>query len=171
MTQVVGLFWQETNVDNSIRKLEKGGFPKDSIVVISTQQSIRELFDCCEPLRIAGKYAGWGAFFGVLTYAPFALVAGWCECTILAYGQEFALGTLIAGILAGTVIGGMIGLLIGWAEADKDVQFYLQGMRLGGRVLAVNAPETEIEKARDILDQENAHEVRIVTHSEIQDDR
>lgn len=163
MSQVVGLFWQGSDADHSINDLEQGGFSKDSIAQIHSNQAIRELFDCCDPVRIVGKYAGLGALFGVLTYGTFALVAGWCECAIFAYGREFALGILLAGILAGTIVGGMIGLFIGWAEADKDVQFYVQGMRLGARVLAVQAREAEIEKARDILNRANAHEVRVIT--------
>ena len=163
MTQVVGLFWQESDVDHSVKTLEQGGFSNDCIALMHTNQSIRELFDCCRPWRIVGRYAGLGAFLGVLTYATFAVVAGWCECAILAYGREFALGTLLAGILAGTIVGGMLGLFVGWAEADKDVQFYLQGMRLGGRVLAVQAREAEIEKAREILKLENAHGIRVIT--------
>jgi hypothetical protein len=164
MSHVVGLFWRESDVDVSVRELEQGGFSKDSIAQVQTNQAVRELFDCCRPWRIVGRYAGLGAFLGVLIYATFALVAGWCECAILAYGREFALGTLLAGILAGTIVGGMLGLFVGWAEADKDVQFYLQGMRLGGRVLAVQAREAETEKARDILNLENAHGVRVITH-------
>lgn len=162
MSHVVGLFWRESDVDVSVRELEQGGFSKDSIAQVQTNQAVRELFACCQPLRIVGKYASLGALFGVLTYATFALVAGWCECAILAYGREFALGTLLAGILVGTIVGGMMGIFVVWAEADKDVQFYLQGMRLGGRVLAVHAREAEIEKARDILKLENARGIRVL---------
>ena len=38
----------------------------------------------------------------------------------------------------------VIGLF--WSESDKDAHFYLQGMRLGGKVLTVQADESEIEK-------------------------
>jgi hypothetical protein len=164
MSQVVGLFWQGSDAEHSIKNLKREGFSRESIAVINTNQAIRELFDCCQPLRIVGKYAGWGALFGVLTYAIFALVAGWCECAILAYGREFALRTLLAGILVGTIVGGLMGVFIGWAEADKEVQFYLQGMRLGGRVLAVQTRDADIERARDILNQENADGVRVIAH-------
>jgi hypothetical protein len=166
MSRVIGLFWNESDADHSIINLKAGGFSEEKIGIINTNRAIRELFDCCKPLGIVGKYAAWGAFFGILTYAVFALVAGWCQCTILNYGHGFAIGTLLAGVLVGTIVGGVMGCFVGWAESDKDVHFYLQGMRLGGKVLSVQADESEIEKAKDLLLRENAHEVKVIASQE-----
>jgi hypothetical protein len=162
MSQVIGLFWNESAIDHSILKLKEEGFEQEKIGMLNTKRAIRELFDCCEPLNIVGKYAAWGIFFGVLTYAIFALVAGWCQCTIFNYGRGFAIGTLLAGVLVGMIVGGVMGCFVGWAESDKEVHFYLQGMQLGGKVLSVETNESEIEKTKDLLIRGNAHEVKVI---------
>lgn len=166
MSHVIGLFWKETDIDRSITKLKDGGFEQEKIGMITSSRAIPELFNCCEPLHIVGKYAAWGIFLGVLTYAVFALVASWCECTIFNYSQGFAIGTLMAGVLVGIIVVGVMGCFVRWAESYKEVHFYLQGMRLRGRVLSVQSDESEIEKTKDLLIRGNAREVKVIASQE-----
>ena len=62
MSTVIGLFPCNQKVIHQILCLEKDGFARESIRVLTQVGAIQKLLDC-EPNHIVAQYAGWYACF------------------------------------------------------------------------------------------------------------
>jgi hypothetical protein len=72
----------------------------------------------------------------------------------------YGIFTVLGVLLAGAIVGGLLGCIVGVAEFEKDSHLYVQGARLGGRVIVVQASEEDAERVKRILEQENASGVK-----------
>ena len=94
-------------------------------------------------------------------YGIFGFFAGQCQCNLLQFGRVYGLGTFIGGVLAGAFVGGAIGCLIGIAELEENDRLYIQGVRIGGKVVLIQTENRNSEKVKHILEQEHASGVKI----------
>jgi hypothetical protein len=161
MQSIIGLLDSTTPVESAVRKIKEAGISEDRIRVLSNPQSINKLFGC-DPLCMVGNYAIVGAAISAGIYAIFGLAAAMCQCNLMHYGQGYGIGTLLGALLAGTFVGGVIGMLVGMDEAEKNSHLYVQGARLGGKVIAIQLSEDDIERVKIILVNENALGVKLV---------
>jgi hypothetical protein len=159
MTSIIALLKGEDHLARSIQRLKEAGFSEDRISVLNQENAIRRLLGC-DPTCIVSRYAAFGAFIGTIVYALPALLAGLCQCNLFHYGQVYGIGAFAGGILAGAFIGGGLGIFIGAAEFEKGSHLYVQGTRLGGSVIVIQAYETEAENAMFILESEKASGVK-----------
>jgi len=155
MRSIIGLLKGESDVTRSTQRLKEAGLPEDRISVFTQENAIRKILGC-EPTCVVSRYAVWGASIGIAVYALFALFAGLCQCNLLHFGQAFGFGTFLGGILAGTIVGGGLGALVGAAEFEQDSHLYVQGARMGGRVIVIQASEADADRVKLILEQEKA---------------
>ena len=157
MNKVFGLFHKNESLTGPLKLLASAGFIEERISVLHTENEVRRLLHCswCPVTR----YGGWGALTGISIYGIFASVAGFCECRLFGYEPVYAAGTLIAGILIGALIGGLIGAFIGADQSEKAVHLYTQGVRLGGKLVVVQATQDQIPLAQAVLKQADAHGV------------
>jgi hypothetical protein len=155
MISIIGLFDDEKDATRSTQKLKDAGFPEDKISIITREDAIHKLLGC-EPACIVRRYIAWGASIGIAIYATLGLFAGMCQCNLLHFGHAYGIGTFLGGILAGALVGGAMGCLVGAAEYEKDSHLYVQGARMGGKVIAIQASEEDIENVKLILEQGKA---------------
>lgn len=155
MVSVIGLLRGEDAVKRSTQRLKEAGLPEAGIIIFTQESAIRKLLGC-EPICIISRYALWGASIGVAVYAIFALFAGLCQCNLFHFGQAYGIGTFLGGILAGAFVGGGMGCLVGAAEFEKDSQLYVQGARMGDRMIVIKAREEDADRVKLILEQEKA---------------
>lgn len=161
MKTVIGVVPVNADTDQPVQKLSETGISKDRVSVITQENEIKQLINC-EPAQKIGQYAALGATIGVAIYGIFGLFAAMCQCNLLQFGKVYGIGTLIGGILAGALVGGFLGALVGVANLEKDECFYIQAIRLGSKVIAVQAGEGEIERVKRVLKRENATGIRAV---------
>lgn len=159
MKPIIGLFWREVDTSLAVKKLNEAGVVEDRISVLTQESAIRSLIGC-EPTCVVSRYAAWGASFGIVIYGIFGLVAGWCQCNLLGFEQTFGVVAFLGAILAGAFIGGFLGGIVGMAEFEKDSHLYIQGARMGGRLIVVQASEEDAERVRFILEQDKASGVK-----------
>jgi hypothetical protein len=159
MRSIIALFRDEDEVARSTQKLKEAGLPDDKISVLTQGSAIRKLLGC-EPTCVVTRYALWGASLGIAAYAISALLAGLCQCNLLHFGQAYGIGTFLGGILAGAFVGGGLGCMVGAAEFEKDSHLYVQGARMGGRVIVIQVSEEESDSVKLILQQEKASGVK-----------
>jgi hypothetical protein len=155
------MFRREINIEPILNKLRQYGFAEEQISILTQESAIRKSLGC-EPISLVPKYASWGVVFGIATYGVFGLAAVWCQCNLLSFEQTYGIVSLSGALLAGAFIGGFIGCFLGVAQSEEDSRPYVQGVRMGGKVIIVQADDVDIEKARNILSQENGHEIRII---------
>lgn len=161
MQSMIGLLSGDSAVRPAVERLQNSGIARERIRLLSDPTSINKLLRC-DPSCVIKNYAVWGAAIGMGTYAIFGLAAALCQCNLMHYGQEYGIGTILGALLAGTFIGGFIGLLVGVAESEKDSHLYVQGVRLGGQVIAIQVADEEVERVRQILTMVNAHGLKIL---------
>lgn len=161
MRTVIGLFPSRQDVSEESKRIEEAGFSKDNMRVITKERSIKCLLGC-EPNSIVAKYASWGALLGILVYGIFILVAAWCDCTIYPISQLIAFEIVLFGILAGTIIGVILGAFIGWAEYEKDIHLYTQGINYGEKVFVLQTETDNVKKAMETLSQIGCLGVRML---------
>lgn len=161
MKTVIGLIKRGVDPAQPLQKLKETGFAGNQVAVIREEKVVRKLLGC-EPACVITRYAAWGAVIGVVIYGVFAAFAAMCQCNLLQYGQAYGIGTFVGGILAGGFVGAALGAMAGAAEYEKDSQFYVQGLRMGDQMIAVEAIEEEIENVKLILKQEKVSGLRAV---------
>ena len=161
MSSIIGLLRTDDDARRSIQKLKEAGFPEDKIGIYTQESAIRKLLGC-EPTYSVSRYVVWGASIGIAVYALFALFAGLCQCNLFQFGQGYGIATFLGGILAGAFVGGGLGCMVGAAEFEKDSHLYVQGARIGGRVIVMNTSDEEVDNVKYILEQEKVSGVKVI---------
>jgi sodium--glutamate symport carrier gltS len=161
MRTVIGLFPSRQDVNQEIEQLEEAGFSRENIHVLANSRAIKDLIGC-DPSCIVAKYVSWGALLGICVYGVFFIAAAWCDCNIYPISQTIAVEIALAGALFGTIIGGILGLFVGLAEYEGETHLYIQGINLGEKVIALDANQSEQEKAIKSLNQIGCLGVRMI---------
>jgi hypothetical protein len=161
MNSIIGFFNRQTAIDPTINRLKEAGVAGDSIHILSSPRSISKLIGC-DPTCVITNYAIYGAAIGIGIYAIFGLAAALRQCIRMQFGIGYGIGAFVGALLAGTLVGSMLGVLAGVAEAVKDSHLYLQGVRMGGRVISIQVADDEIERVKHILTMENVVGVRVI---------
>ena len=150
METVIGLFWDEENVQSAIQRMKEVGVAEKEISVLAHQDEVRRLLNGNQG-HIVGKYAFWGALLGIATVGPLGLGASLCECTLLRFNPGFGIGVLVAFIAIGTAFGAFLGCFFGVDESEKCYQLYCRGVCLGAKVVAVQTSDELVATATRTL--------------------
>jgi ABC-type dipeptide/oligopeptide/nickel transport system permease subunit len=161
MKTVIGLLKQEQNIRSSIRNLNKAGFTRDKIEVI-THDSVVQKFIYDHQGRLVARYAGLGAFLGLTILGSFSLGLGVYACHVCGYPATFWIGNTLGFMLIGAILGLLAGWFSGTDKLEKIAVFYSQGVRLGSKLVAVTVNDELLTKAMDLLRQENAVELKML---------
>ena len=161
MNTVIGLISDEQKINRELSLLNKAGFSEDNIQVFSLDRELEKFFSH-EKYSVIARYAGWGAFIVGVIYTIFALAAAWCDCFFLHFSIATYNEIIPAGLFIGGFIGGLLGLFAGIAEYENEMTPYAQGVRRGGKVIAVQVDEAESEKAQQALLSSGINRVRTI---------
>jgi hypothetical protein len=161
MKSIIGLFCYEAAVDPAVERLKEVGIAGERISVLSNPKTINTLLGC-DPACVIKNYTVWGAAIGIGIYAIFGVAAAICQCNLMQYGQEYGIGTFLGALLSGTFVGGFMGILVGAGEAEKDTHLYVQGVRLGGKVISIQVLDEDVEHVKHILSAENVMGVKVL---------
>lgn len=164
MIQMLGLFDNPKDIEPVVEKLHSAGVSDKQVRILSDPSVICELIGC-NPTNIIINYSIWGGIIGMGIYGLFGLAAALCQCNLMQFGTGYGVVTLLLSGLGGLFVGGFIGLLTGAGEADKKTHYYVQGLRLGGKVIAVQVEETAVEQMKKILVAGNGLEIKTLQGS------
>lgn len=165
MSTIIGLLPAQREVSPEVERLVETGIPAESILVLAQEKAIREILGC-DPSCTVRYYAIWGALLVGTIYGVFGIVAAWCECNLLGFNQPSGMLTLVGGMLAGGFVGGVLGAIIGLGESEKNTHLYLQGARMGRKMLVLQTAEGDVEKAKTTLRQVGCTGVRTIPEQE-----
>jgi len=137
---VVGLFDYYGNADAAVKALQDYGVDDDHISVVARDK------DLIEPKNAGQKGAATGAVAGGLV----GLMAGLSTLIIPGIGPVLATGTLANTLVAtfgltavgatlGATTGSLLGTFVDLGFGEKDAEFYAEGVKRGGIVVAVEA--------------------------------
>lgn len=151
----LGLFPTVALAEQAVRTLEQEGFDRDRINVLAQAEAVESLMEDPRPETTkesasAGAVGGGaiGGLIGLIAGASTALVMG--LGTVLTGGAlAVVLGVTAAGAGIGASYGGLLGALMGWGISEGDVQHFIEGVRDGSILVAV---ETDQEQNAEVLE-------------------
>ncbi|HEU4597591.1 MAG TPA: YsnF/AvaK domain-containing protein [Pyrinomonadaceae bacterium] len=163
---VVGLFDDRVAAKTAVRELLGEGFTRDDIGLMAKRldeeprdvevEYVEE--DGHEQIEDMAKGAGKGAAIG----GAAGLLLSLSALAIPGIGPVLAGGTLaalIAGAGVGATAGGLISGLTRLGLNDDDAGTYAEGLRRGGTLVSVNAPDGRADLAVSILKRQGAIEI------------
>jgi hypothetical protein len=158
MKTVVGLFERPQDAERAIDAMESAGFVQDEISALAQDRIIKEHFDG-EQIKPVEVTTGLGAVGGSAIGGLAGLLAGVGVITVPGIGAVLAAGALastLAGVVVGGSAGGLVGALIGLGLPEEDAEFYAEGVKRKGVLIAVQSEGGHASMAKNIMKQANA---------------
>ncbi|HEX8746219.1 MAG TPA: YsnF/AvaK domain-containing protein [Pyrinomonadaceae bacterium] len=164
---VTGLFDNHGAAQSVVRELLAAGFRQDDISIMAAKEAEPQAGGAAveyveesgeEQVEDMAKGAGAGAAIGGLA----GLVAGLASLAIPGFGPIIAAGPIaafIAGTGIGATIGGLISGLTRLGVPEKEAQHYAEGVRRGGMLVNVTAPDELAARAVEIMKRHNPVEI------------
>lgn len=147
MQTVTGLFDTRNEAHAAIQDLEKAGVASGKISIVGPAGAEKSETE-------AGDGTAAGAGVGVLAGGTGGLLAGLGFIAIPGIGPVVAAGWLAAmaaGAVTGGVAGGLVGALAGAGISNDEAEFYAEGVRRGGVLVAVQTNEADEVTIRSLL--------------------
>ena len=166
---VVGLFDDFQDAQSVVRELTNAGFPRESISIAANQNASGYTGDGSDfnsggsaAANAAGKDAtvgaGVGGVVGLLVGLGLLTIPG--IGPVLAAGPIIAaIGTTAAGAGIGAAAGGIIGGLTHLGVPKEHAEYYAEGVRRGGTLVTVDAPDNMAQQAVDIMNGNGAVDI------------
>jgi hypothetical protein len=162
MKTVVGFFANRQDAENAVGALVNAGISRDNLGVVS--RDYRDAADSPKigPLHGAGgadTTAGGAAAVGGLA----GFVAGLLALAIPGIGPILAAGPLAAGLMGagvGAAAGGLIGYFKDMGVSEDEAEYYAEGVRRGGTIVAARSDEGEVSRVTRILDDNGATDIK-----------
>jgi hypothetical protein len=151
---VVALFDDVNTAQRALEELLRSGFDRNDVSVVRTNQKggyttgtgPTDVHDTSGAAAGVGIGAALGGIAG--------LVIGLGVIAIPGIGPIVAAGplaTTLAGAGIGAAAGGIIGALTDVGIPEEEAGYYAEGVRRGGTLLTVRADESQVNRARDIM--------------------
>jgi hypothetical protein len=156
MKTVVGLFDNFTEAQNVLQGLLDSGYSRDSISIVAADREGKfadEFYDTDVEAH-AAESAATGAVSGGLLGGIAGFVIGLSALTIPGLGPIIAAGPIASALVGagiGAVAGGVIGALVGWGIPEEHAEYYAEGVRRGGTLVAVKTEENLVDDVSNIM--------------------
>jgi uncharacterized membrane protein len=156
---VIGLFENYQAADTTFKALERAGFAREQLHVLSREYVIKERLEE-EQVEGALKDVAKGAVGGTAIGGLLGLLVGIGAIAIPGIGPVIAAGsittalaTAAGGATVGAVAGSLASGIAGRGLSEEDVQRYAAGLKQGGLLLIVHTDEQHEPLAAEILEQ------------------
>lgn len=155
MKTVVGLYDDISIARQVIEKLVSAGFDRNDINLVANQSATGiTAGDGAMSGDAAAEGAMSGAMAGGVLGGLGGVLLGLGALAIPGIGPVIAAGPIVAGLAGagiGAAVGGLVGALVGWGVPEEEAEFYAEGVRRGGTLVAVRAEEGEVDTALEIM--------------------
>jgi hypothetical protein len=170
-SSIVNIYDNMTDVENTIRALDEGGFPISQVSIIAQSlESEKDIHGYITTGDVAKEGVVTGAWVGGL----FGLLAGAAFLWIPGFGTLVVAGPLAAaliggleGVVAGAAGGGLLGALFGLGISKEHILKYEEKLKGGKYLLVARGNAEQIAKARSIFDQQPASETSALPQSAV----
>jgi len=157
-TTVIGLYDRLEDAQNAVSELVSAGFPREDISIVAADTEGKFKTYVGESSAEGGEGMVTGAGVGAVVGGLGGLLLGIGALAIPGIGPVIAAGpiaTALAGAGIGAATGGLIGALVDMGVPEEQANLYAEGVRRGGTLVKVRAPEDRVDEANRILDRFN----------------
>jgi uncharacterized membrane protein len=158
---IVALYDDFTTAQKAIQDLIDSGFDPNEIGIaannvsgeydhLSKEQQLSEQKTTKDQTRGAGIGAGIGGLGGLLVGLGLLAVPG--------IGAAVVAGPIVAGLtgaVVGATGGGLVGALTNMGVGNEQAEAYAEGVRRGGTIITVTAPEPRTNEAVTVISRHN----------------
>jgi uncharacterized membrane protein len=157
---VVAVFGSHEQAEDAVRELQKDGFDMKKLSIVGkdfhTEENVVGYYTTGDRMKYWGKLgAFWGGFWGILFGSAFFWLPG--IGTVLVAGPLVV--WIVGALESAAVMGGLsaLGAAMYSIGIPKDsVLQYESQVKNGKLLLVAHGSPTEVERAKDILDQSDA---------------
>lgn len=153
MATVIGTFASQDDAEQAIEALKDEGYDEQEISLVARNEENGGNGTMNMGQNIAGGTATGGALGGLA-----GILAGIGALAIPGIGPIVAAGPIAAG-LSGAVVGGITGGLVDMGIPEERGQYYEDRVREGDLLVALAAPEEEVDRAAQVLRDYGADDV------------
>lgn len=158
MKTVVGLYDELDDAKRVIDDLTDAGISANNINMVAGDPENRYATQLAEEYEAydEGDAAVDGAVAGGVLGGLAGLILGLGAFAIPGLGPVVAAGPLAATLMGagiGAASGGLIAALVEWGVSEEEAEFYLEGVRRGGVLVAVKTPDEQVNLVSDIMQQ------------------
>jgi uncharacterized membrane protein len=162
---VVGLFDTYPVAQNVVQELMDSGIRREDISVVANENAVGRDRTTETTGTAASEGAGAGAVGGTVIGGALGLLVGAGLLTIPGIGPVLAAGPLAAAIGSGAAIagagalgagvgaatGGLLGGLVGAGVPEQEAEYYAEGVRRGGTLVAVSTDDQTATMVRGVM--------------------
>ena len=157
-TTVIGLYDRLEDAQNAISELVSAGFPRENISIVAADTEGKFKTYVGESSAEGGEGIATGAGIGAAVGGLGGLLIGIGALAIPGIGPVLAAGPLASALIGagvGAVTGGLLGALVDAGIPEEQANLYTEGVRRGGTLVKVTAPEDRVDEANRIMDRFN----------------
>ncbi len=166
---IFGLFDNRPHAHLALEDLGEAGFTKDHISLLGKESVLKEYSD-----EYGNTGTNTGATGGAIVGGVLGLIAAAAAFPLPGIGPVIGIGTLMsvlgittAGAGLGALAGGLAGAFVDLGTDEEFAKRYESGIQEGHILLAVDADETSISVAKNILERHGARDIHV--HSPVQE--
>lgn len=161
---IVGLYDDFTAAEKVVRDLVASGFPRDRISLVANNATGEyDQYETASQTRQAGdthdvtpeEGAGIGAGIGAAIGGLGGLLMGIGLLAVPGVGPALAAGPIVSMLVGagiGAAAGGVAGALVNMGVPEEEAGYYAEGVRRGGTLVTIDAPDDMADQAVDIMD-------------------
>ena len=166
MKTIVGLYDDITTARRVVEELANAGFERGNISLVANN-SVTGATGTTGATGGDGEAMAEGAAGGALVGGALGglggLLLGLGALAIPGIGPVIAAGPIVAGLTGagiGAAVGGLAGALVNWGVPEEEAEFYTEGVRRGGTLVAVKSDENMVNEALRIMNHYGPVDVR-----------
>lgn len=158
MKTVVALYDDVVDARTTVEDLVDAGFDRSDISLVARDidnEYSRHLDSDDEDEDAAAEGAAVGATGGAVIGGLAGVLVGMGALAIPGIGPVVAAGPIAAGLAGagiGAVTGGIIGALAGWGVPEEEAEYYAEGVRRGGTLVAVKVSDERADDVAEIME-------------------
>jgi hypothetical protein len=158
MKTIIGLFDYVSDAHAAVDDLVDAGIDRNDISFVMPDPDERYRTTLEGNGDSAAEGAIGGAAVGGVLGGLTGLLLGLGAFAIPGLGVVVAAGPLAAALTGagvGALAGGLVGALVGWGVPQEEAANYAEGVRRGGTLDAVRAPEERVDRISNIMSRHN----------------
>jgi uncharacterized membrane protein len=163
MKTVVALYDDIGTARDVVAELIENGFDREDISLVARNFDSDGTVDIdSTPVDETAEGAAVGALSGGMVGGLAGLLVGLGALAIPGIGPIVAAGpifTALTGAGIGAATGGVLGALVGLGVPEDHVEYYAEGIRRGGTLVAVKAEESWVNTAEEVINRHHPVDV------------
>lgn len=172
---IVGLYDNLADARQVVEDLTTAGFHRDKISLVAsdatgeysshlgtTTHTTTDTTTDTDRESSSGTGAATGAVAGGLLGGLAGVLLGLGALAIPGVGPIIAAGPIVSGLVGagvGAASGGLLGALVGMGVSKEEAECYSEGVRRGGTLVTVNAPDDRVDRVVEIMNRYNPVDV------------